>query len=77
MRPCDECIRLGILLQEAELDCLAATNRYNTLLLTGLDKGWAMEAIRTAKIANEERRRQFDEHVESHTQSALQMAAGA
>lgn len=80
MQNCDECLRLEALLQESELDFLAATNRYNTWLLTGFDTSWAGEALRTAKIANAERQRQFDEHAEEHAEEharpALRMAAG-
>jgi hypothetical protein len=74
---CDECLRLAVLLQESGLDYLVATNRYNTWLLTGLDKAWAGDALRTAKIANAERQKQFDEHVEKHARPELRMAAGA
>ena len=74
---CDECHRLEVLLQESGLDYLAATNRYNTLILTGRDTSWAREVLRRAKIASDERQRQFDKHVEKHARPALQMAAGA
>jgi hypothetical protein len=77
VQKCDECHRLEILLQESDLDYLAATNRYNTLLLTGLEKSWAGQALRTAKIANDERQRQFDQHVNNHARPALQMGVGA
>jgi len=73
---CDECLRLEALLQESVLDYLAAANRYNTWLPTGLYKASAGEALRTAKIANAERQRQFDEHAEEHARPALRMAAG-
>ncbi len=76
MQNCDECHRLEALLQESGLDYLAAANRYNTWLLTGLDKAPAGEALRTAKIANAERQRQFDEHAQEHARPALRMAAG-
>jgi len=74
---CDECLRLEALLQESVLDYLAAANRYNTWLLTGFDTASAGEALRTAKIVNAERQRQFDEHAGNHAQPALRMAAGA
>jgi hypothetical protein len=74
---CDECHRLEVLLQESDLDYLAATNRYNTLLLTGLEKSWAGQALRTAKIANDERQSQFDDHVKMHDRPALRMGVGA
>jgi hypothetical protein len=77
MQNCDECHRLEVLLEESDLDYLAAMNRYNTLLLTGLEKSWAGQALRTAKIANDERQRQFDEHVKMHARPALRMAVGA
>jgi hypothetical protein len=67
VQKCNECRRLEGLLQESDRDYLAATNRYNTLLLTGLEKSWAGQALRTAKMANDERQRQFDEHVKMHT----------
>jgi len=65
---CDECLRLEVLLQESGLDHLAAVNRYNTLLGTALDHSWAAEALRTAKMAHDDLRRQFDAHVETHAQ---------
>jgi hypothetical protein len=74
---CNECLRLEDLLQESGLDYLAAANRYNTWLLTGLDTTWAWEVLRTAKVANDERQRQFDEHAGNHARPALRMAAGA
>jgi hypothetical protein len=77
MQSCHECLRLEALLQESDLDYLAAANRYNTWLLTGLDKARAGEALRTAKIVNAERQRQFDEHAAKHPRPALRMAAGA
>jgi len=76
VQKCDECHRLEALLQESSLDYLAAANRYNTWLPTGLYKASAGEALRTAKIANAERQRQFDEHAEEHARPALRMAAG-
>ena len=77
MQNCDECLRLEVLLQESGLDYLAAVNRYNTLLRTRLDNSWAAAAVRTAKIATDERQRQFDEHVGQHAQSARYMTEGA
>jgi len=77
VQKCDECHRLEALLQESGFDYLAAANRYNTWLLTGFDKEWAWEALRTAKIANDERQRQFDEHAEKHARPALRMGVGA
>jgi hypothetical protein len=77
VQKCDECDRLEVLLRESDLDYLAATNRYNTLLRTGLEKSWAGQALRTAKIANDEQQRQFDEHVKMHARPALRMAVGA
>ena len=74
VQDCDECLRLEILLQECGLDYLAAANRYNTLLLTSLDSSWAAEALRTAKIANNEGQRQFDEHVQKHAEPARRTA---
>lgn len=77
MQNCDECLRMQVLLQESGLDYLAAVNRYNTLLLTSLDNSWAAAAVRAAKIANDERQRQFNQHAEKHAQPARPMAAGA
>ena len=74
---CDECLRLEALLQESGVDYLAAANRYNTWLLTGLDKVWAGEALQIARIANAERQRQFDAHAEKHARPAMVMTAGA
>ena len=77
MQRCVECHRLTCLLQESGLAYLAATNRYNTLLFTSLDNSWAAEAVRQAKIAHNERQRQFDRHVEEHALPAQRMAVGA
>ena len=77
MQKCDECHRLEALLQESGFDYLAAANRNNTWLLTGLDKAWAWETLRTAKIANAEWQRKFDEHVKMHARPALGMGVGA
>jgi hypothetical protein len=74
---CDECHRLEALLQESNLDYLAAANRYNTWRLTGLDTTWAWEVLRTAEIVNAERQRQLDQHAGNHARPALRMAAGA
>ena len=76
MQNCEECLRLEDLLQQSRLDCLAAANRYNTLLGTALDHSWAAETLRTAKTAHDAAQRQFDEHVEKHARPA-RMAAGA
>ncbi len=76
MQECDECLRLEALLQESGFDCLAAMNRYNTLLGTDLDHSWAAEALRMAKTAYDAAQRRLDEHVERHAQP-VRMAAGA
>ena len=76
MEKCSECLRLELLLQESGLDYLAAANRYNTLLRTGLDHSWAAKALRVAKGANDERQREFERHSGTHAQPAT-MAAGA
>ena len=75
VQKCSECLRLKSWLQESGLDYLAATNRYNTVRLTGLDS-WASEVLRTAKSTNDAAQRQFDEHTHQHAQETS-MTAGA
>ena len=76
MKDCVECLRLSRLLQESGLDHLAAVNRYNTLLGTAMDASWAVEALRTARIAHDAAQRQLATHMQKHAHPAV-MAAGA
>jgi hypothetical protein len=76
MQSCHECLRLEALLQQSGLDYLAAANRYNTLQSTRFDNSWAANALRTAKLANDEWQMQFGEHVKGHAQPGRVMAAG-
>ena len=75
MQKCYECLRLKAWLQESGRDYLAATNRYNTVRLAGLDF-WASEVLRAAKSTNDAAQKQFDEHAQQHAQ-VTRMAAGA
>ena len=77
MQSCVECHRLTCLLQESGIAYLAATNRYNTLLFTSLDKSWAAESLRQARVKHDERLRVFDRHLEEHGKPAQRMVAGS
>jgi len=76
MQDCAECLRMKALLRDSSRDCLAAVNRYNTILFTGLDNSWAEKALQAAKIAHAERQREFDAHIKKHHSQARWMTAG-